>query len=195
MKAMTKFIRTTLAGGILFMIPLVIILSVVKRSLGFVSKVTAPLTKHMDEEIIWGMNGDNLVGIAVLLTLCFLCGLLFRFAPVQSSINKLEEKFLSYIPGYTLLKSLANDALRETRGESMVPIFVKEGKGYRPGFLIEQKGKLCTVFLPEAPQANTGELQVVSNDVVIKVSISASAMNYLIRNLGKGTIEYIPENA
>jgi uncharacterized membrane protein len=192
MKPVSKFIRTTLAGGILFMIPLVIIAALVKRSLEFVDRATAPLTRHMHEEIIWGLDGSNLVGISVLLILCFLCGLLFRVASIQTSINRLEEKFLSYVPGYTLLKSLASEALKETSTHSMVPVFVKEEAGYRPGFLIEQKGKLCTVFLPEAPQANTGELQIVPDEVVIKVALGTNAMNHLIRNLGKGMIDFIP---
>lgn len=193
MKSINRFIRTTLAGGILFMIPLVIVVAVVRKALDILQVITVPLDEALDGEIIWGLDGRNLVGIGLLVLFCFLGGLLFRLAKVQASIDRLEENFLSYIPGYMLLKSLADDALTETKVHAMVPVLVKDDEAYNPGFLIEEKNGMGMVFLPEAPQANTGEIKIVPIDIVIRISISSTAMIHMIRNMGRGIIDYIPK--
>ena len=105
MKSFTKFLRTTITGGILFLIPVVIILSVAKKALVILHPITEPWDKMLTSDIIWGLDGHNLVGFSILLIICFLAGLIFRLSVVQSSVSKIERNFLLYIPGYSYLKS------------------------------------------------------------------------------------------
>jgi uncharacterized membrane protein len=193
-KTFGKFVRTTIAGGILFMIPVVIVISVAKKALGILRQLTALWDERLKAEIIWGLDGHNLVGILMLFILCFFAGLIFQVASVKRYITMVEVKLLSYFPGYLLIKSLASEALGDSNVHILIPVLVKEGNGYRPGFLTEQCGDLCTVFLPEAPQVNAGELQIISASLVIRLSITHQAMKHMIRNLGKGITKLIIEN-
>jgi uncharacterized membrane protein len=192
MKSFTRFLRTTIAGGILFLIPLVILASVAKKGLKFLEPITAPWDRTLPDNFLWGLDGSNLIGIGILLLISFVAGLIFKVSVVKSSISKIEENFLSYIPGYAFLKSMATEALGRSDETSLRPVLVKDEDKYLLGFLVEQRGTLCTVFIPEAPQANSGDVQIVLEECVIKLSITSNAMKFIIRNLGKGAADLIP---
>ena len=172
MKSFLRFIRTTIAGGILFLIPVVIILSVARKALTILHPITEPWNKRLNNDILWGLDGHNLVGIGILVVICFVAGLIFKLSIVRSSVSKMEKNLLYYIPGYALIKSLATETFSDSKEEILVPIMLKDENSLRPGFLVEQQGDLCTVFLPEPPQANSGELQIVPSASVIRLSIS-----------------------
>jgi uncharacterized membrane protein len=46
MKALTSFVKTTLLGGLLFLIPLGVILVVLKHVMQIAAKVAAPIAAH-----------------------------------------------------------------------------------------------------------------------------------------------------
>jgi uncharacterized membrane protein len=185
--------RTTIAGGILFLIPVVIILSVARKALVILQPITEPWDKRLNNNIIWGLDGHNLVGIGLLLVICFVAGLVFKVSIVRSSMSKIEKNLLTYIPGYALIKSLATEAFSDSKEDVLTPVLIKDENCYRPGFLVEQHGDFCTVFLPEPPQANAGELQIVPSASVIRLSVSSSAMKFIIRNLGRGVSKLVPQ--
>ena len=191
MNSLYRFIRTAMAGGILFLLPIVILFTVVSKGLEILDTLTQGLDERLDGTIIWGLDGHNLLGIGLLLLICFVVGLLFRINRVKTSVNKFENNVLTYIPGYLLIKSLATEALSDSQEELMQPVLVDSDGTYRLGFMTEQNNGYCTVFVPDAPQGNQGELHVVPEATVIKLAIKTSAMKHMIRNLGKGVTQYI----
>jgi len=191
MKSVYKFIRTTLAGGILFLLPVVILISVFRKALEIVDQFTHKWDERLQGEIIWGLDGHNLVGIGLLVLVCFLAGLLFRLSSVRTSVSKLEANLLSYIPGYLLIKSLAVETFSDSQEETLPPVLIKSDDTYRLGFMTDQGSGYCTVFVPDAPQGNAGELHVVPEASVIKLPIKTKAMKHMIRNLGKGVTQYV----
>jgi uncharacterized membrane protein len=194
MKAFGKFIRTTIAGGILFMIPVIVVISFAKKALNILKRLTEPWDARMKSEIMWGLDGHNLVGGLMLIVLCFLAGLVFQVATIKRYVTMVEVKLLSRFPGYRLIKALASEAVGDSNGQGQAPVLVKEGDRYRPGFLTEQHGDLCTVFLPEAPQVNTGELQILPATSVVHLPITTHSMKHMIRSLGKGISKLMAEN-
>lgn len=184
-----------MAKGVLFLLPVVVIVVVLKKALDILRRVTASWDERLKGEIIWGLDGHNIAGILTMIILCIITGLAFQTAIVKRCIDKAEAKVLSYFPGYLLLKSLASEVLDASNERVLVPVLVKDGDSYRPGFLTEQHGGLCTVFIPEVPQVNAGELQIVLVSSVIRLPISSHAMKHMIRNLGKGITRLTPEHS
>src|SRR5688572_22591449 len=114
MKTIGRFIKTTISGGILFMIPVIIIVIIGKKALDILKPITEPWDERLKGEIIWGLDGHNLVGVSMLVIVCFLAGLVFQLTPMRRYISILEIKLLSYFPGYLLIKSLASEALGDS---------------------------------------------------------------------------------
>jgi uncharacterized membrane protein len=189
MTSIKNLIRTTLAGGMLFLIPFIVLFVVLRKGLEIVRKFTAPWDKYLNGEILWGFDGHNLVGIAFLLLFCFVSGLLFRLAVVKSSITWLESGLLSYIPGYLMIKSSILDAMDESNTNPVVPVSISEDDSRRLGFLIEEKDDYCTVFcriFQNATRVNYGLYRLGwFKKLIFVIPLCATPL----RNFGKEAIE------
>ena len=93
-----QFLKTTVFGGIVFLVPIVIFTFIIGKALMFTRKFTVPLA----EILPFGPVGDaivvNLLGLAFVVLICFLGGLAAKSALVADLVNKLEANFLSKIP-------------------------------------------------------------------------------------------------
>ena len=110
MKITLSFLRDTLTGGILFLIPMVLLILVLRKAISTLSKVSAPLSERMPE-VIAGLDGSRLLAVCLIVVICFVSGLAFRLSLVRQRVGGLEEKVLSYLPGYTMIKAIATDTL------------------------------------------------------------------------------------
>ena len=86
MKTILSFIKTTLTGGVLFLLPFVLIIILLKEVLGFLFIISSPISKYLPD-IIFGLNGSNIIAIFLLLFICFFSGLLFRTKMVKKLIE------------------------------------------------------------------------------------------------------------
>ena len=106
MKTIVLFIRTTLTGGIIFLLPFVLLLMLFTKALAIILKISTPISKRLPD-LILGLDGSILVAIFLLILICFLSGLLFRSLRVKKWVGILEENLMVYMPGYSLLKSIS----------------------------------------------------------------------------------------
>lgn len=190
MKSLTQFIRHTLTGGILFLLPLVLLIMVLNKAHVMLVKISAPFAKILPE-IILGLDGSNMLAILLLVVLCFIGGLLFRSANVRRWIAKFEETVLSYLPGYSMLKSIAADAVGQSADQGLRSVLVQDGDAWNIGFLVEEGEGLCTVFFPEAPRHDSGEVKIVPSLRVRKLDIPVNIVAKSLKSYGKGALAWM----
>jgi uncharacterized membrane protein len=190
MKPSVNFLRATLTGGILFLLPTVLLVMILTKAYAILYKISAPLAKVMPE-IILGLDGSNLLSILLLIVICFVSGLLFRSGAIRRLISGLEESVLSYLPGYTLIKSIASDAIGDTTTEKMATVLVKDEDSWNIGFLVEEDNDFCTVFFPEAPRHDSGEVKIVPASTVKKIDVAANKTSRSLKSYGKGALQWI----
>lgn len=186
------FVRSTLTGGILFLLPAVLIYILIDKGFTVLMQLSEPISKRMPE-LILGLDGSKIVTLLLLLLICFAAGLLFRSPKVKKSIAKLEDKVLIYIPGYILIKSITADAIGEQVNEKLTPAVIQDGDTWNLGFLVEEGRGLSTVFLPDAPKHDAGEVKIVPSHCVQKLDITANKFTKSINMYGKGVIHFMPE--
>jgi len=191
MKHITFFVRSTLTGGILFLLPAVLLYILIGKGFSILMQLSEPISKRMPE-VIFGLDGSKIVTLVVLLLACFIAGLLFRSKKVQKWIAKLEDNVLVFIPGYILIKSITADAIGEQLDEKLTPILVQDGDSWNIGFLVEEGREVSTVFLPDAPKHDAGEVKIVPTGFVHKLDIPANKFTKCINTYGKGIIHYMP---
>jgi uncharacterized membrane protein len=190
MNSFTKFLRATLTGGILFLLPVVLVVVIFNKAFHILKEISAPLNKKMPD-IIFGLDGSNLLTILLLIVICFFSGLMFRSSWVRNLVASLEENVLSFLPGYVLLKSVTSDAIGERSETKMTTVLVRDGEVWNIGFLVEEVGNLCTVFIPEAPRHDSGEVKIVPADWVKKTNVTTNRATRSLKRYGKGAIEWI----
>ena len=193
MTSLFHFLRTTITGGILFMLPTVLVIIIVNKARLILMTISAPLAKRMPE-LIMGLDGSNLLAIGLLIVICFVSGLFFRSLRVRKAVRGLEDGVLSYLPGYQLLKSIAADAIGYTTENIMATVLVSDGETWNVGFLVEENKEFCTVFLPEAPRHDSGEVKIVPAAWVRKTGVTTNKAARSLKMYGKGVIGWMEAN-
>jgi uncharacterized membrane protein len=190
MKSVFSFIRTTITGGILFLLPVILLLMIFTKAYNILHKLSAPLSEKLPE-LIFGFDGSNLIALLLLILICFVSGLLFRSKYVKNWIKKLEDQVLINLPGYALIKSITAGAMGKTSDEDMLPVLIHEDESWSLAFLVEKGEKFSTVFIPEAPRHDSGEVKIILTNRIEALDISALKFTQIIKNFGKGATQWV----
>lgn len=190
MKSIIVFIRTTLTGGILFLLPVILLLMLFNKVFVILFKISEPISKKLPE-IIFGLDGSIIVALFLLVFICFGSGLLFRSVFIRKLVDKLEENVLNFMPGYALIKSITADTIGEQIDHKMIPILIKDEDNWSLAFLVEEGEKLSTVFVPDAPRHDAGEVKIIPSELVRKLDVSTNVFSRCIKNYGKGAIKWL----
>ncbi|MFH6769704.1 hypothetical protein V8G56_13205 [Gaetbulibacter aquiaggeris] len=190
MKTIVLFIRTTITGGILFLLPIGLLIILFNKVFNVILKISEPIS-HKLPTIIFGLKGAIIITLFLLIIICFISGLLFRSSWVKKNIVKLEENVLDYVPGYALIKSITADSIGEQIDHKMTPILIKDENSWNLAFLVEEGVELSTVFIPDAPRYDAGEVRIIPTKLIKKLNVSANVFSRSIKNYGKGAINWL----
>jgi uncharacterized membrane protein len=190
MKSILSFLRATFAGGILFLLPLGLLLMAFGKVFIVLQQVSAPLARQLPD-IFFGLDGSIILVLLLIIGICFAAGLLFRSARMKKMIGRIEDNLLSFLPGYSLMKSIASDSVGGNAKNAITPVLLKEGETRYIGFLVEESGGLCTVFIPEAPRYDAGEVKIVPVAWVTKLDVPANKVALSLKGFGIGSLDWI----
>jgi uncharacterized membrane protein len=188
MKHFFHFIRVTLVGGILFLVPFTVIFIILGKSLGLADKAVMPLTKTVHVERVIGTGGEKVVAVAVLVLVCFLSGCIARTRRAKRVVGRLETSVLTNVPGYDFFKGVGESLLggEETRHWQVILVHIEES--WQIAFLIEWlENGLVAVYVPDAPSPKSGAVHLLTPDRVLPVDISSPAALKCLKRLGEGT--------
>jgi len=192
MKSILRIIKATFLGGILFLAPLVVLLIILEKGYGIIQKVTLPLVNYLPRVHVLGIAIQELVGTLILILICFTAGILARTAGAKKLIHKLENGILSFVPGYSFMKSMNENIIGIESKEDLKVILVPTDAGWQFAFLIEQIDENnFTVFVPDAPNPWSGSVCFVEKKDIREVGISQKQALACIRKLGYGTKELL----
>ena len=156
---MLKLIRTTLIGGIIFLIPVAILVAVIGQGLKIAGAIAKPVAAVLPVDMIGGVAVAHVLAIVLLLLICFLAGLLARLALARKAVGALEANVLSRLPAYALLKTKTQSMLSPDDIEGMSVVVVRFDDLWQIGFEIERiEGGKVALFLPGSPDPWSGSV-------------------------------------
>ncbi|WJS96098.1 DUF502 domain-containing protein [Flavobacterium johnsoniae] len=192
MKSIFKIIKATFLGGILFLAPLVVLLVILEKGYGIIQKVTLPLVNNLPKVKVLGLALQELIGILIIIVICFLAGLLARTAKARELIQKLEDGILSFVPGYSFMKSMNENIMGIESKDDLKVILVPTDAGLQFAFLIEQIDENnFTVFVPDAPNPWSGSVVFVEKKDIKEIDMTQKQALACIRKLGFGSKELL----
>ena len=97
MKRLKNFFITSIIGGVLVILPVVLIIWVFSILVNFVVKYISPVT-HVVDKFVGIEFISILIAIVVIVVICFLVGMFVTTKMGNWIHNNVEEKFLSKIP-------------------------------------------------------------------------------------------------
>ena len=193
MNKLLQFLKTTMIGGLIFLVPLVVLVVVVDKALGWLQALAQPLAGVLPINTLAGLAIANLVGLALLVVACFFAGLAARTPTVQRLRKRAEDRILSKIPGYDLLKALSDNLQhKEPSDERMHPVLMKLDDAAQLAFEVErlEDGRVV-LYVPGAPQPQSGDLLIVDSARVEALPASMATAVRCVTAFGSGMRAFV----
>lgn len=188
MKRVVDFVKTTLVGGLLVILPVVLIAILIKHGVAAIHPLLDPVISRLPS----GMPFPRVVALAieslVVILGCFVIGLAFS-TPMGSRVTGIvESRVFSKFPGYVLLRSLTRGAMGEEEDIHFKVALTEMEGGLVPSFIIEEHpdGRF-TVFVPAAPTPTLGAIYIFPRELVHIVDVPFSQAVRCITKLGVGS--------
>jgi uncharacterized membrane protein len=187
---MLRLIRTTIIGGILFLVPIAILVAAIGKGLQITGALAKPLAQALPVDMIGGFAVAQVLAIMLLLLICFLAGLLARAALARRLVAALEVNVLAKLPAYALLKTKTQSMLSPDDIEGMSVAVVRFDDAWQIGFEIERiEGGKVALYLPGAPDPWSGGVCVMEEDRVTPLDLPVAVVTHMVRRLGRGANE------
>lgn len=187
MKSILKFTRTSLVGGILFLLPIVIVAIIAGKALAIAHKIVGPLAAHLPEDSVFGLDMPRLLAVGLLVLFCFLAGVFARTKLAQKGILWLETTVLSNLPGYEFIKSLSGSLLGDESKQVYPVVLARIEDAWQLAFLVERMaGGHVAVFVPGAPSPQSGSVYFMTQDRIQLLDIPAQAAMKCLKRYGLG---------
>lgn len=190
MRAAIAFLRATLIGGVMFLLPVGVVIVVAGKLFAISRSASEALHDSLFPQAASRIV-PFLLAVLVLVAIAFVAGLFARTAAGRRVFVTLEDSILSRLPVYTLLRQtfadMAGGAAQLAGDRAVTVVLVRFDDHRAPGFLVDRtpSGE-CVVFLPGAPSAFTGQVVLVAPDRVEETTLSPQAVLGAMRRLGAG---------
>jgi uncharacterized membrane protein len=187
MKTLTRFVRTTILGGIFFSIPLVVLGVVLAKALEYTNKVLKALAAQILAASELSAAGATVASLVVIALVCFFAGLIARTVTAQELVKVLESSILSKVPAYEYLKQEGASALGVATMTEQPIVLVESDIGWQVGVQTEAaSGGFVTVFVPGAPNPHSGTVYFVPADRIRSADVKLVAALNCMRRCGLG---------
>jgi uncharacterized membrane protein len=193
MKNVLEFVRTTVVGGLLVVLPIVLLVLVLMETVDLIGAVVEPIVAALPFVEVAGVEVGLLVAIAIILFVCFLTGLIAKTSIGAGISRFFEQTFLDRILGYKLIKGLTQSFARVTeQSQFSVAAVDLYGDGTRVlGFIVDEvDGGDFAIFVPSSPMPTSGNVYLVSPDRVQRLGVPMSEVvnTHLQWGIGSATL-------
>ena len=188
MRTIAAFMKTTLIGGILIVLPVYIavllILKAVQGLLAAVKPITAAIPGSVEFE--------EILAILVLAVICFIAGLIVPARAGLRAKNAIERRVPQRLPGYTLLRGLAGRVTGQADEPSFAPALAEIEEALVPALIVEKlEDGSYTVLVPSVPTPMAGAIYILPPERVHPVDVPFTVALKVFSKWGTGAGEFV----
>ncbi len=190
MSRLTEFLKTTLVGGLLFLVPVVLVGLVLRHALQLAGKVARPIVAFFPYNQFAGIALGTIFAALMLVMIAFLAGLAARTNTGRRLTGWVEQSFLGNMPQYRVVTSMAEGLAKIEHSEGLVPVMVSTDGSWQLGYALEELGGGWTaVFIPQSPTPMSGNVLFVPAAKVRPLGIGIHEAMKLVKRMGMGSAE------
>jgi uncharacterized membrane protein len=189
-KSIKEFLKATLVGGLLFLVPVVLLLVVLSKALQFAGQVAQPIARMLPVSHMGGVAVVTLIAVAILLLIALLAGLAARTGPGRRVTHWFEESILGGMPQYRMVKSMAEGLTQIESSEGLQPVLMRGDEGWMLGYQVEVLAHdWRVIFLPASPTPMSGNFLYVEGARVKPLDLTMREAMVLVKRLGIGSAD------
>jgi len=183
-----KPITTTLIGGVVFLLPVVVTLAVLGQALALMARVVQPVAAMFPDRQVGGVALASLVAMLMLLLLCYGAGLLARAALGRTLSASFEDRLQTIYPRYTVIKGMTQALGVDGVKSDLKTVLVSFDDHQILAIEVERlpDGRVV-VFLPGAPDPWSGNVVMVPRERVAAVPVEIGALHRSLKRIGRGS--------
>ena len=186
MKGLAELTKTTLIGGLLIVLPIYLSILMVGKTLSAIGALLSPVTSAIPA----GAQFRQVIAVLIVLTVCFVAGIIVRTGPGLRAKNALERSVLERIPGYAMVRGLTARVSGDQREGAFRPALVEIEDALSPGFIIEELADgRYTVLVPSVPTPAAGALFIMPRERVHPLDVPFTQAVKVISKWGAGAGE------
>ena len=189
------FLKTTAIGGLIFLLPLVVISTLLGYVYRIVLVLYEPLNKYLPFQDTLGLTLLFLLAIAVLLGFCFVFGLVARRAFVREFTQKIEKQLVMVFPKYAIYKHIvAGNLGGNEHAPTLKPITVQFESMIRIAYETGRTSRgLVVVYLPGSPDPWIGSVALVEPHRVMPLEVDFNETAAICERLGRDSTVLLSE--
>jgi len=188
LRRLLSFLKSTLVGGILFLVPVVALVFVIGQAAAFVYQIVHPLVDWLPVRNVSTVSLAVLIAILLLVLICFLAGLVARMAISQWFVGTLERLILTFIPSYGLMKSMGQGWVGVSGEEPHQPVLVRFDDFQQIGFRMDTLADgRAVIFVPNVPTPWSGSLMLIAADRIEPLPFTTKQAIDCLMRLGANT--------
>jgi uncharacterized membrane protein len=195
MHSIYRFFKSTIIGGLVVLVPVVVLLAIVGWAVGIAVKAITPVLEWLPDRSVAGVSLTVAAAILSIVVGCFLAGLFAETAIIRR-LGERAERLALAVPGYALMKNVGANVIGIEGKHPAKTVLARFEASWQLGFLMEtlNDGR-HVVFIPGVPRALLGTLHIFPADRVQVLAMPlADALDALAR-LGVGLREVRPKEA
>jgi len=184
-----RFLKATIAGGLLFLLPVVLVLVVLGHAMRVAGKVAQPISALLPDALVGAVTA-TVIAALLLVFISVLAGLIARTNAGKRLMRLFESSMLGGIPQYQLVKSVAEGLAQVENAAGLKPALISIEGGWQIGYLLEPLANgWVAVFLPQAPTPMSGNVMYLPTDRVRPLEISMVKAMAIVKHMGVGSGE------
>jgi len=186
MRTLTAFLKMTLVGGLLVVLPLWLSLLLLFKAVKGALALLMPIAKLVPEKFVH----HDIVALCLLILICFGVGLLIRTRVGRLIGDWLEQHLLGKIPGFLLIRGMVRQFAGKKEEQSFEPALVEIEEALVPAFIIEKHpdGQF-TVFVSSSPTPMAGAIYILQPERVHPVDVPLRKAMVCVTKWGAGAAE------
>jgi uncharacterized membrane protein len=180
-------LTTTLIGGVVRLLPLLVTLAVVAQGLHLIRSAAAPVIATLPQKDVGGIALAT-VAAALLLLPCFAAGLAARAALGRRLSESFDNRLHAPYPRCTVIEGITQGLAGTPGDQSLKVARVSFDDHQLRAIEVERlaDGRIV-LFLPRAPDPWSGSSVLVDARRVTSLPLGVAALGRALRGLGRGT--------
>jgi len=196
MKNITDFLKTTLVGGVLIVLPLLLFYMLLSEILGMVVALATPIADLFPKGTFDEVKMTVLLAVILIVVVSFVFGLALRSSLLRRFGLWIENKTLGHLPIYKAVKSLSRGLAGAKEDGVFKPAILTSSDGSREiVYLIEEHDDgQATILVPWTPTSFAGSIKILSRERIELLSASLGDTSAVLSNWGVGAKDLLNKN-
>ena len=185
MKALAEFLKTTVIGGLLVVVPVYFTMLLLAKALGGILALLGPIVALLPDRV---HRFGTVLAVALVVLVCFVLGLAARTRIGRRVIEIFEHRVLERLPGFAMLRSVVRRVSGTSDDAQFQPVLVEIEEALTPGFIVEElDADRFVVLVPSVPTPAAGSLYILPRERVHWVDVPVTEAVAVITRWGAGT--------